>query len=151
MRSDKACVQCHDSGQYATEKHTHHNATSTGSRCADCHMPHTNYGLLKAARTHSISSPSVRRNLETSRPNACNLCHLGQDHVLDGESLERLVRHGFPKLEKPWTDTAASIVGALRGDASVRALTAWHYGWKPAQDASDAGQWGTTNPHSLDG
>ena len=142
MRSDKACVQCHDSGQYATEKHTHHNATSTGSRCMNCHMPHTNYGLLKAARTHSISSPSVRETLETSRPNACNLCHLDKTMSWTAKHLKDWYDMDSPKLEKPWTDTAASIVGALRGDASVRALTAWHYGWKPAQDASDAGQWG---------
>ena len=41
-------------------------------------MPHTAYGLHKATRSHQITSPSVAVELETTRPNACNLCHLDQ-------------------------------------------------------------------------
>ena len=47
-------------------------------------MPHTTYGLLKAIRSHTISSPDVKRDLMARRPNACNLCHL--DKTLDWTS-----------------------------------------------------------------
>jgi hypothetical protein len=35
---------------------------------------------------------------------------------------------------------AASLVWLLRGDAMQRAISAWHLGWKPAQEAS-GNQW----------
>lgn len=141
MRGDKACTQCHETTQYATDKHTHHATASSGSRCMNCHMPHTNYGLLKAARTHSISSPSVRETLDTSRPNACNLCHLDKTMSWTAKYLDDWYDIKSPPVEEPWSNTAASVVGALRGDASVRALTAWHFGWKPAREASGADKW----------
>lgn len=141
MRSDQACTQCHEQTSYATEAHTHHPRSSTGSRCYNCHMPHTSYGLLKAVRGHTISSPSAIETLEIGRPNACNLCHL--DQTLDWTSvhLENWYQVKRPAMEPHWTNTAASVVWALRGDASVRALTAWHLGWKPAREISKTAEW----------
>jgi len=141
MRKNAACTQCHDAEKFAAVEHTHHRSSSSGSQCMNCHMPHTNYGLLKAARTHSITSPSVRETLDTSRPNACNLCHLDKTMSWTAKHLDEWYAIKSPALESPWTATAASIVGALRGDASVRALIAWHYGWEPAQTTSSGTQW----------
>jgi hypothetical protein len=80
MRGNQACVSCH--GEYGDEArlaaHTHHAPGSQGSLCYNCHMPNTTYGLLKATRSHRISSPSVAETLKAGRPNACNLCHLDQ-------------------------------------------------------------------------
>lgn len=141
MRGDTACTQCHDAKSFATPAHTHHRPGSSGSQCMNCHMPHTNYGLLKAARTHSITSPSIRETLDTARPNACNLCHLDKTMAWTATQLNDWYGIKSPKLKNPWTDTAASVVGALRGDASVRALIAWHYGWQPARAASAGNDW----------
>ncbi|HEX3765627.1 MAG TPA: hypothetical protein VHW23_43325, partial [Kofleriaceae bacterium] len=53
------CASCHARIAAAPEAHTHHAATSEGSRCANCHMPYTVSGLLKGIRNHRIDSPRV--------------------------------------------------------------------------------------------
>ena len=54
MDSDTACLQCHKDMSARLVAHTHHAADSSGSRCYNCHMPYTSYGLLKALRSHRI-------------------------------------------------------------------------------------------------
>ncbi len=51
-------------------------------RCYNqCHMPFTTYGLLKAIRSHQVSSPSVQAKFgKRAGPIACNQCH--QDKTL---------------------------------------------------------------------
>lgn len=137
MRSDQACLQCHESADYGTQ-HTHHMATSSGSRCYNCHMPHTTYGLLKAIRSHTVSSPSVARDdIQAGRPNACNLCHLDQTLQWTADQLQEGWGIPAPKLESSQKKVAAGALWTLTGDASIRALTAWHFGWPEAQAVSD--------------
>ncbi|MGC6448584.1 MAG: multiheme c-type cytochrome [Rubripirellula sp.] len=137
MRSDQACLQCHDQGDYG-ETHTHHSITSTGSRCYNCHMPHTTYGLLKAIRSHTISSPSVASDdIQAGRPNACNLCHLDQTLGWTADHLQENWGISKPELEPIHQQHAAGPLWTLTGDASIRALTAWHFGWEAAQEACD--------------
>jgi hypothetical protein len=99
-------------------------------------MPYTTYGLLRALRSHQISSPTVRASVETGRPNACNLCHL--DKTLSWTSEHLADWYGTPKvaLNHDEETVAASLLWLLKGDAGQRAITAWSLGWKPAQDAS---------------
>ncbi|MGB0582066.1 MAG: C cytochrome precursor, partial [Limisphaerales bacterium] len=135
MRSDLACLQCHEAQTFATAEHTHHPAGSSGSECMNCHMPNTAYGLLKATRNHTVFSPSISRDQKAGRPNACNLCHLDQSVAWSAQHMNDWYGHEVPDLERHWTNTAASVVWTLRGDAHVRALAAWHFGWEPAQAA----------------
>jgi hypothetical protein len=99
-------------------------------------MPFTTYGLLKAIRSHTISSPSVAETTTVGRPNACNLCHL--DKTLAWTN--RALRDWYGVDEVPLGDeersTAASLLQLLRGDASQRAIVAAAMGWPPAQQAS---------------
>jgi hypothetical protein len=141
MRGDAACLQCHPQfeGERALEAHTHHPAASAGSRCQDCHTPHTAWGLHKATRDHQVSSPSVAVTLATGRPNACNLCHLDRTLAWSARRLERW--YGTPPPERlgPLQQAvAASVLWALTGEAGQRALIAWHMGWEPAHAASGA-------------
>lgn len=160
MDGNRACVQCHPTYEVNLTAHTKHTADSTGSSCYNCHMPYTSYGLLKAIRSHTISSPSVRETVETGRPNACNLCHLDRTLKWTAEYLDNWwgsgtpgapvplasfpgaqVPPGYPTpVQRPLTDdeqnVAASLLWLLKGDAGQRALTAWSMGWKPAQRAS---------------
>ena len=76
MDGDSACTQCHDGIAADPSAHTNHAPDSVGSRCYNCHMPYTSYGLLRAIRSHTVTSPSVRESVEIGRPNACNLCHV---------------------------------------------------------------------------
>jgi len=145
MDGDRACLECH--GELAAEPsaHTHHAADSEGSRCYNCHMPHTTYGLLKAIRSHQIDSPSVRVELATGRPNACNLCHLDRSLQWTAETLSAW--YGQPEIELPPRDgtTAWGPLRLLTDDAGTRALVAWSAGWQPAWEASvggdDGGRW----------
>lgn len=136
MRGDAACTQCHAEIAANFSAHTRHEASSEGSRCQNCHLPHTSYGLLKASRTHRVSSPSVAANISTGRPNACNLCHLDRSLGWTAGHLEDWYGIEPPPLDEQQRDVAAAPVWLLRGDAGLRALVAWHFAWEPAQMAS---------------
>ncbi|MFB3065917.1 MAG: multiheme c-type cytochrome [Planctomycetota bacterium] len=130
---DEACLQCHGKFRGRVEEHTHHPAASSGSRCYNCHMPYTTYGLFKAIRAHKVGSPSVRESAVVHRPNACNLCHLDKTLEWTGQNLEKW--YGKPQVRFE-TKRAAALVWLLEGDAGQRALVAWHMGWEPALEAS---------------
>ncbi len=136
MDGDEACLQCHEGYRERIEEHSHHPAASSGSRCYNCHMPHTTYGLLSAIRSHWIDSPSAASSVATGRPNACNLCHLDRtlawtaDHLTDWYGAEPLA------LPPPERAISAALLWLLTGDAGQRALIAWSMGWEPALEAS---------------
>jgi hypothetical protein len=95
-------------------------------------MPFTTYGVLKAIRSHQISSPKVADELATGRPNACNLCHLDKPLAWTGDSLASWYGHLSPGLSKDQAAVADAVRLALAGDAGQRVLVAWHLGWEPA-------------------
>ena len=138
MGTNHACVQCHD--EYAdparVAEHTHHPTGSSGSLCYNCHMPYTSYGLLKAVRSHQISSPKVQESLHTGRPNSCNQCHLDRTLAWTAEHLESWYGVPQPTLDLDDRTIAASVRWALAGDAGQRALMAWSMGWEDSQQAS---------------
>ena len=130
---DAACHQCHETSKYQTTQHTHHALDSVGSSCMNCHMPHTSYGLLKAIRTHGINSPHIGRDRNLGRPNACNLCHLDRSLEWAAEELNQWFGQPLPQLDKDERQLAAGALWAIKGDAGVRALAAWHMGWQPTR------------------
>jgi hypothetical protein len=138
LDGNRACVACHapfnDAGRLT--QHTHHGASSTGSKCYNCHMPHTTYGLLKATRSHQVSSPSVAESLQTGRPNACNQCHQDKTLAWAADHLARWFKQPKPKLSADEEQIAATVLWALRGDAGQRALMAWSFGWSDAHAVS---------------
>ncbi len=133
--NDQACLDCHAADEY-NESHTHHTVGSSGSSCYNCHMPHTTYGLLKAIRSHTITSPNVGKDIAAGRPNACNLCHLDKTMKWTAENLENWYQIKPPELDKDQREIAASLLWMLKGDAAQRALVAWSMGWPVAQAVS---------------
>lgn len=124
---DAACASCHAELVREPGKHTRHAANTAGSRCYDCHMPHTSWGLLKAMRSHRITSPSAQETLETGRPNACSLCHLDKSLAWTARMLHERFGVEPPaadKLTAPEHTLAAGVALSLRGDAAQRALIA---------------------------
>ncbi len=105
----------------------------------NCHMPHTSYGLLKASRSHTVTSPAVSAELSTGRPNACNLCHLDRTLEWSAEWLESWYNIEAPSLSPEQRSLAAAPTWLLRGDAGLRALAAWHFSWEPALTVSGSG------------
>lgn len=138
MRTDQSCLQCHETDDYATPKHTHHAPDSSGSQCLNCHMPHSTYALLKAVRSHTIDSPVVRVGPKAGKPNACNLCHLDQTLEWTANHLQDWYDIAKPELSLEQREIASGPLWVLKGDAGMRALLAWHLSWKPAVEASGA-------------
>ncbi|TWT38484.1 cytochrome c3 family protein [Blastopirellula retiformator] len=139
--TNQTCTQCHAKIADDVPAHTHHAANSSGSQCVNCHMPHTAFGLLKASRSHWIDSPRVTPmsqsiDWNSTRPNACNLCHLDKSLGWSAEHLETWFNQEPPQLPEDEQQVAASILWMIRGDAGQRALLAWHYRWPTAQEAS---------------
>jgi hypothetical protein len=100
-------------------------------------MPHTTYGLLKASRSHEIGSPRViTSGPGSTRPNACNLCHLDRPLAWSAEHLARWYGHDTPPLSDDDRRIAAGARWALTGDAGVRALVAWAMSWPPARETA---------------
>jgi hypothetical protein len=134
-RGNGACTQCHPAlaAPSALAAHTHHAADSIGSSCYACHMPHTSVGLMKASRSHEITSPDVAVELATGRPNACNLCHL--DRSLGWTTAQLQANWGIaaPALTAEADDVAAGVRWLLTGDAGLRLLTAVAAGDAAAQ------------------
>jgi len=135
---NQSCTQCHPKfkDKATLTAHTHHSAESDGSQCYNCHMPYTSYGLMKAMRSHTVDSPSVKASLETGRPNACNQCHLDKTLKWTADHLSAWHEIPKPQLSKDEQEIAASVLWLLSGDAGQRALMAWSYGWEPAKQAS---------------
>jgi hypothetical protein len=143
---DRQCTQCHPdyAEPTALATHTRHPIDSPGSRCVNCHMPHTVYGLTKAIRSHQISIPSVEESELHGRPNACNGCHLDRSLAWTGAALAR--EWGLAARLEPADEPddepsggaprAAAVDWLVRGDAGQRALMAWAFAWAPAQAAS---------------
>ena len=136
MESDHACLQCHKEMAARLTSHTHHGADSSGSRCYNCHMPHTTFGLLHAMRSHQVSSPNVRESLDSGRPNACNLCHLDQTLSWTANRLHAWYQQPLPELSEDDKTISAAVQWLVKGDAGQRALLAWGMGWAPAQKIS---------------
>ncbi len=136
VTEDGMCLQCHDRFSRDVESHTRHEPDSEGSRCQNCHMPRTTYGLLKASRSHRVTVPSVADELETQRPNACNLCHLDRTLEWTAEQLRDSYGHRMPSLGRDHRETPAGALWALQGDAGLRAIAAWHFGTDAAWQAS---------------
>ena len=133
MDSDAACLQCHKDMTTRLVAHTHHGADSSGSRCYNCHMPRTTFGLLHAMRSHQVSSPTVQESVAYGRPNACNLCHLDQTLGWAAQHLHAWYNQPVPELSEDDRNIAAAVQWILKGDAGQRALVAWGMGWESAQ------------------
>ncbi|MES1182407.1 MAG: multiheme c-type cytochrome [Myxococcales bacterium] len=134
---NRGCVQCHEREGTNPAAHSHHQASSPGNLCYNCHMPHTSYALLGAIRSHRVDSPSFDRRTR-DRPNACNLCHLEQSEAW--ASAQTAAWYGAkPRfvLDRPTTSdptAPAGAVFALAGNAAVRAITAAALGRHESSD-----------------
>lgn len=139
MRTNAACLQCHQKFDTDIAAHTHHSPESSGSECMNCHMPYTSYALLRGIRSHRIDSPRVVPFGDNVRLNACNLCHLEQTQQWTATNLHEWYGTEMPKLSDEDRTIAASVIWLLKGDAGQRVLSAWHFGWPAAHHESDSG------------
>jgi predicted CXXCH cytochrome family protein len=136
LPGNEACLQCHEDMRARLVAHTHHAAGSSGSLCANCHMPMTTYALLKAIRSHRIDSPRAASALASGRPLACTLCHLDKSLGWAAGRLAAWYGAGLPGLALR-DETEPTVVGLLlRGDAAQRVIAAASMGWHDAHATS---------------
>ena len=90
LSDDTTCTECHaEIGARLTE-HTHHEATSEGSRCVNCHMPRLVIeGGHGATFDHTISIPSIENTDRLGLPNACRSCHQLEDPGYEYEAFRK--------------------------------------------------------------
>jgi len=136
-----SCIGCHEPEKYAATSHTHHEKNSSGSQCLNCHMPYSNYGLLKSVRSHTIWSPRASETIDSGRPTACNLCHLDQPLGWTAKHLNDWYNHEIPEMTDSQKTTSTAVEMALSGDAGQRAIMVWNMAWKPAIAASSGTNW----------
>jgi predicted CXXCH cytochrome family protein len=141
-RGDAACVECHEAYVLDPSAHTHHGSESTGSRCQNCHMPHTTYGLLGASRSHRIDVPMPVQMQRFGRPNACNLCHLNESVQWSEDHASRWYNRPPQRDRSPSAQIPAGARWVLEGDAAIRAIATWHLGWKPSAETAAVRAWG---------
>jgi predicted CXXCH cytochrome family protein len=139
MGGNAACTQCHQQLASQVSEHSHHKPDSAGSLCYNCHMPHTSYALLKAIRSHRITSPNLEQSLNAQRPSACNLCHLDKSLAWTAKSLDSWYGQPQPTMDEN-AELPAGAVLLLSGDAATRAIAAWHMG-QPKLRAFQATAW----------
>jgi Tfp pilus assembly protein PilF len=72
-----ACAPCHENKVKDVRAHSHHPAGLAGNRCADCHMPTTEFARMRRT-DHSMRPPAPAATVAFQSPNACNLCHTNQ-------------------------------------------------------------------------
>jgi hypothetical protein len=98
-------------------------------------MPYTSYGLLKAMRSHTISSPTVAESVQTGRPNACNLCHLDKRSA-GRRDARAVVRHASIDLSEDDKTIAASLDLGAEGRRRTARVDGVGDGLAAAQQAS---------------
>lgn len=73
--SDALCTGCHQPIASKLAEHTRHPASSSGSRCVECHMPKTVVSIKATMRDHTMSVPAPENTVKFGIPNACTECH----------------------------------------------------------------------------
>lgn len=136
MDGDRACTQCHQHIGADITRHTNHGPASSGSRCYNCHMPYTTYGLLKTIRSHTVGSPTAAETVDIGRPNACNLCHLDKTLRWTSDALGRWYGQPAATLSADQERVSAMVLLGLQGDAGQRVIVSEAMRWAPAQQAS---------------
>jgi predicted CXXCH cytochrome family protein len=138
MQTNEACYPCHEDYRSKLTRHTRHPASSPGSLCYNCHMPHLVYSLLTTHRSHRIEVPDVGTSLKTGKPHACNLCHLDKSLGWTQQQLRKwsASRGRGPRLPAEEEVTSSALLLLARGDARSRVMGAGAFSSPAAQKAS---------------
>ena len=125
------CTQCHTQtaperfanyhpgGDFDTPAHTHHPVGSSGSQCANCHMPQRIYMKVDPRRDHSFVIPRPDLSMTYGTPNACTTCHEGNTDAWAAEEMDKW--YGTAWRARP--TIAHAFAAAEQGEpASIEAL-----------------------------
>jgi predicted CXXCH cytochrome family protein len=128
---DGVCLQCHDSGKYATVAHNGHAAAAPAIACASCHMPVHTYMVVDQRHDHSLRIPRPDLSVKLGTPNACNDCHKDKSAEWAASAIAQWQapnRQGFQNYAEAfhaaWSDQAdaAMLLAAVAGDGGAPAF-----------------------------
>jgi len=101
-------------------------------------MPRLNEGLQDVVRTHTITSPTEWRMIESNEPNACNMCHTEKpidwtlSHLKDWFEAnydERKLTENYPQRDGAvaigWLKSAKPHVRLIGADSLFRMQSTW--------------------------
>jgi predicted CXXCH cytochrome family protein len=152
MRTNEACLQCHEGYRDRLTAHTRHAASSPGSECVNCHMPFQVYSLMTVHRSHRIQNPEIEDSLGTGKPHACNLCHLDKSLGWTRDQLtKRPTRkpRNPPKLTADEEAVSSALLLLARGDARTRVVVAGAFANPAARRASGHDWFGLFLPRLM--
>ena len=120
---DRQCTSCHASLADRVEDHTHHRASSAGSRCVSCHMPYLQHpevgrAIRYARSDHTIPVPRPAYDSAMGVRSACATCHAG----MSATALDRQVAAWTARPRKPLPPSVAAQVA--QGSSSLTAASA---------------------------
>lgn len=145
MRTNDACYQCHPDYRGRLAEHTRHPPDSPGSECANCHMPHQVYSLLRTHRSHRIEIPDLAGSVGTGKPHACNQCHLDKSLGWTREQLAKWPngkRNAAVRLSADEEAISAALLTLAKGDARSRVVVAGMLADPAARKASGTDWYG---------
>lgn len=107
------CLQCHQKAAYANTEHHHHQDSSAGAECVNCHMPSTTYMQIDERRDHRwhIPRPDISKSLGT--PDVCLSCHSDKNSDWSEEAIGAWQKASNTSLnneeEKPFAPVFSAI------------------------------------------
>jgi len=112
--ANDACLPCHEDKVRDPASHSRHRADGAAGQCIRCHMPMTEFALMRRT-DHSMRPPSPAATIAFKSPNACNLCHTDKTP----EWADRAVRKWHKRdYQRRLLDQAKLVEAARKGDWS---------------------------------
>ena len=114
-QANDACMPCHRQRVENATVHTHHAGDSEANKCISCHMPQSEFALMRRT-DHSMRPPTPATTIEFGSPNACNLCHADKEAVWADKWVRKWHRRNY---QKPILKRAGLIEAARKRDWSA--------------------------------
>ncbi len=108
------CLPCHESRVKNAPAHTNHPQETPGNRCVSCHMPMTEFALMKRS-DHSLLPPVPASTITYKSPNACNNCHTDKDARWADENVRKWRNRDY---QAPFIHRAGLVDAARKRDWS---------------------------------
>jgi len=114
-KANDACLPCHEDKVRNPTSHTHHPTDGQAGECVSCHMPMTEFALMRRT-DHSMRPPAPAATISFKSPNACNLCHTDKT----SQWADRAVRLWHKRdYQAPLLDRSRLVDAARRRDWST--------------------------------
>ena len=100
---NSSCLPCHAERVAQATEHTHHQPTSPGNVCINCHMPKTTFARMTRS-DHSMRPPVPAATRAYSSPNACNDCHTTESPEWSESFIQEHFSGKFQKETMMWAN-----------------------------------------------